>query len=88
MGHLHCDMFIIYICLVLIDVESIQDHPEVAKWHNKTFSSFKEINSLLNGNLATGNHVFQAGKVIDTSFKDQDDHNSSDSEILQPLVSL
>ena len=88
MGHLHCGMFIIYICLILIDVESIQAHPEATKWCNKTFSSFKEIDSLLDGNLATGNHVFQAGKVIDTSFEDQDDHDSSDSEILQPLISL
>jgi hypothetical protein len=77
----------IRICLILIDVESIQAHPEAAKWCNKSFPLFKEINSLLDGNLATGNHVFRAGKIINTSFEDQDDHDSSDSEILWPLVS-
>jgi hypothetical protein len=88
MGHLHCGTFGICICLILINVESIQAHPEVAKWRNKTFPLFKEIDSLLDGNLATGNYVFQAGKVTDTSFEDQDDSNSSDSEIPpQPLVS-
>jgi hypothetical protein len=91
MGYLHCSTFRICICLILIDVESLQAHPQAAKWRNKTFPLFKEIDSLLDGNLATGDHVFQAGHVIDVGFEDQDpshdDHDSSDSEILRPLVS-